>query len=364
MGTCIMRGGVAVRPKPLYDVMAVLKIEKILNSQSLWLLGQDLSQQPLFRDAELYMEKYDPILPIIKMSTLSSQASRNSSCQKWINGTTFFYIGMAKHIYFRFLSWYNLFRSLREHEEERANINIVRLPEIEGEFLFPELERNLFGNVIPIETLKEDVVCFETIVLVSWAYGAPLFRCKMDGATTKRKCLKCEGKNLNTDLVIFREHVLSACSIQDRTSDYRETKTITVIERKRYERFEGDSQKKFNRIWTNSAELILQLRETFPHINVTGVYTEDLPICDQIRLVHNTDLLIAMHGAGLVHLLWQQENAKVLEIVPKSQRGNAAFITLAKHIGRTHKTMNRVKEKSAIVTVDINKVIEEVKTLL
>ena len=361
MGKCLLKG-VAIRPRELYNVMATLKVEKILDSNSVWLLGKRDCPNPSFREVELYIEKFDPIIPIIKMSTLLS--GKGSSCQLYINGTTFFYIGIAKHIYFRFLSWYNLYRSLRQYREDKHNLHIIRLPEVEGDFRFPEFERQLFGDVIPLETLGQyDSVCFESVELVSWAYGAPLFRCKMDGAALKRKCLKCDGKGLNTDVAAFRDHIITGCSLQDKDSDTK-MKRITVIERKRYERFKGDPVKKFKRIWINSEELMNRLKLSFPEVNVTGMYAETLPICDQIKLLHETDVLIAMHGAGLVHLWWLQPKAKVVELVPKSQRGNAAFTTLAKHLGRTHRLINKVTEKGAIVTVDVNKIIAEVKTLI
>lgn len=365
MGTCTLQR-VGIDPTALYNVMTTLKVEKILDSNSVWLLGKRECPNPSFRDMETHMEKFDPIVPMVKMSTLVS--NRGKSCQLYINGTTLLYVGMAKHIYFRFLSWYNLYRSLRQHSEEKNNLHIIRMPEIEGQFMFPEFERKLFGEVIPLENLTSyENVCFETLELVSWAYGAPMFRCKMDGAAMKKRCLTCSGAGLSTDLTSFREHIITGCSLKDDDTSNREgskTKKITIIERKRYERYKGDPVKKFRRIWTNSEDLINKLRETFPQASVTGLYAEALPICEQIRIMHKTDVMIAMHGAGMVHLWWLQKRGVILELVPKSQRGNAAFITLAKHLGRTHKIINSVKEKGAIVTVDINKIVSEVKKFI
>ena len=44
---------------------------------------------------------------------------------------------------------------------------------------------------------------------------------------------------------------------------------------------------------------------------------EDLPICEQIRYAHDADVLMGVHGAGLVHLWWIQEEALMFEFVPK-----------------------------------------------
>ena len=362
MGTCILNR-VGVRPSLLHKAMTTLKVENILKSKSVWLIPNHFCQNSHFRNIEKYMEIFDPILPIVKMSSIIRS---DEECNVWLRGTTFFYVGMSKHIYFKFLGWYNLFKSIRSNGNQHMNINIIRLPEPEGEFLFTELERRLFGNVIPLQNLSNlGVVCFESLVLVSWAYGAPMFRCKMDGSALRKKCLQCDGTGLDTDLVAFRQHVLAGCSIEDPplTGD-RKTKIITVIQRKRYERFKGDPLKKFKRVWTNSDQLIEKIKRTFPTVQVRGIYAELLPICEQIRLIHETDVLVAMHGAGMVHLWWQQSHGKVLELVPKSQRGNAAFITLSKLLGRTHKALNKVTEKGQNVQVDINKAIQELKMLV
>lgn len=360
MGKCTVYQ-MAIQPKILYDVLRTMKVKKIVGSESVWLLdsGQSCSN-PNFHDIGHYMEVDDIIMPMIKMST---SVKPKGECSRWLNGTTFFYVGMAKHIYFKFLGWFNLFRSLRQYNYLQ-NYTIIRLPEIEGNFAFGDYEHQLFQNVIPLETLKDEVLCFNSVELVPWAYSCPLFRCKMDGVSLKRKCLECNGLDMQTDLIAFRKHVISSCSLQDETTKRNGIKTITIIERKQYERFNGDKAKKFRRIWTNSDEFISTMKKTFPQVNITGVYTEKLNICDQVRIAHNTDLLIAVHGAGLVHLWWQQSNGQVLELVPRSQRGNAAFVTLSKLIGRKHKLCNQVKEKGNNVTININKVIEEVKNLI
>ena len=360
MGKCTVHQ-MAIQPKTLYDVLKTLKVKKIVSSESVWLLdsGQSCSN-PNFHDIGHYMEVDDIIMPIVKMAT---SVKSKGKCNHWVNGTTFFYVGMAKHIYFKFLGWYNLFRSLRQYNY-LENYTIIRLPETSGNFAFEEYEHQLFRNVIPLETLKDEVICFNSVELVPWAYSCPLFRCKMDGVSLKRKCLECNGIDMKTDLIAFRDHVISSCSLHDETPKRNGIKTITIIERKQYERFNGDKAKKFHRIWTNSDEFISTLRTTFPQVNVTGVFAEKLDICDQVRIAHNTDLLIAVHGAGLVHLWWQQSHGQVLELVPRSQRGNAAFVTLSKLIGRKHKLCNQVKEKGNNVTINIKKVIEEVKTLI
>jgi hypothetical protein len=363
MGACTL-SGVWIEPQTLANSTSTLEVDKIMKSDSIRLLvGENQCKVNIdFKEIEGYMEKYDPSLAMVKMSAIGNPVEYKR-CQRWLNGTTFLYVGPAKHIYFKILSWYNLFLSLRNHGN-RDYINIIRLPDNEGNFLFPELEKRLFTGAIPIEDLGEQTICMQSLKLVPWAYGCPLFRCKMDGQALKKKCLKCEGKSDTvTDLVAFRRHILSGCNLEDRDPAPKPT-TITVIQRKRYERFKGDLSKKFRRIWTNSDELIEELKKAFPSVNVKGVYMETLEICEQIKISRDTDILIAMHGAGLVHLWWQPSNGKTLELVPPSQRGNAAFQTLSTLLGRKHYHIlsNKVTEKKSIVTVDIQKAIKEIKS--
>ena len=142
-------------------------------------------------------------------------------------------------------------------------------------------------------------------------------------------------------------------------------RNILVIERKQYKRRLGDQAKSFTRVWENSEDLIKQLEKTFPQYNVTGIYAEQLTVCEQIKSAHNTDILIGMHGAGMVHLWWIEENAKVVELIPKSQRGNVAFKTLATFLGRTYKEFTKVLEKrDNTVRVDVPELVKVIRTLV
>lgn len=57
--------------------------------------------------------------------------------------------------------------------------------------------------------------------------------------------------------------------------------------------------------WTNSLH---------PIFLVLSPYCRELGFLDQLRITHNTDIFIGMHGAGLTHLLFLPDWAAVFEL--------------------------------------------------
>jgi len=49
-------------------------------------------------------------------------------------------------------------------------------------------------------------------------------------------------------------------------------------------------------------------------MNIEIVYLEDFSLDDQIKLVKSAKTLIGFHGAGLANMVWQESNAKIIEI--------------------------------------------------
>ena len=46
-----------------------------------------------------------------------------------------------------------------------------------------------------------------------------------------------------------------------------------------------------------------------------SVYMEEMDICDQVRVAHSADILIGVHGTGLVHSWWMRDSGVLLELV-------------------------------------------------
>jgi capsular polysaccharide biosynthesis protein len=104
------------------------------------------------------------------------------------------------------------------------------------------------------------------------------------------------------------------------------SKRVTIISRKSYIRWKGDS--KFQRILENEEEMVSTLQNASIKLNieVEVVRLEQMDMCEQIRKAAQSDVLVGVHGAGLVHLWWMwTENPTLVEIEPKSQVGNPSF---------------------------------------
>ena len=364
IGMCTV-SNVAILSNELFDAISQQKPETILRSTSAWLLRDSAAVNPCpnpnFEGVEKYMEPGDYARSVSKMLAL---VNPQRECEETITGTTYVYMGMEVHIYFRFLGWYNLHRAIMANSHIN-DYKILRIPEGKNTFLFPDFEKVIFPEVVALQDLGNKVMCFEKLVLVPWAYAATPFRCKMDGSMLKSRCLRCEGKGLHNDLHSFRSRVIRGCNLKDRPLDQKsDKKSIVVIERKQYHRRLNDKPQTFQRVWTNSDNLIDSLKQNFPEATVAGVRAEDLTICEQISLAHGADVLIGMHGAGLVHLWWLQQHGVVVELVPSSQRGNAAFITLAKFLGIRHVGFQSVTEVGHNAQVDIGRLVNEVKKLM
>ena len=291
---------------------------------------------------------------------ISNPLKRSTSCQHWINETVFLFSSHAHHVYFRLLAYYSVHKSLLDHHVEPGQYRIFRLSE-GFNYIFPEYEHALFPGIQPITELPDSPVCFKKAVLVPKCYATVLFQCKMQ-TEIQDKCGGCNGRGLSgTSFMSFRSRVLAACGLQDGKKSKLESKLITIILRKPYTRWQGDHPGEFERVLTNSQQLITGLQKAFPHSVVKSLHMEDLTVCEQVSYTHDADVLMGVHGAGLVHLWWLREDALMMELEPYFEMGNPSFKTLAKLTGRRYVGIP-ISGMSNGVRVDINDVIKSVRS--
>lgn len=291
---------------------------------------------------------------------ISNPSTPRTECTQWINDTVFVFSSSAYHIYFRFLAYYSIHKSLLDHHVEPGKYRIFRLS---GgyKYMFPDYERALFPGLQPITDLTDSNFCFKKVVLVPKCYATILFQCKMQ-AEIRQRCLDCNGRGLpGTSLQSFRTRVLAACGIDEAKSDKPHSKLITVILRKPYTRWEGDHPSNFERVLTNSKELLDGLQKYFPNAVIKALHMEELTICEQIAYTHDAEVLIGVHGAGLVHLWWLREDALMMELEPYFEVGNPTFKTLAKLTGRRYVSLP-ISGTSFGVSVNVGKVVEYIKS--
>jgi hypothetical protein len=293
---------------------------------------------------------------------ISNAPVHDRSCQHWINETAFFFSSHSHHIYFRFLAYYSVHKSLLDHSVEPGSYHVYRMTQGYN-YLFPDYEDALFPGIRTVENLPSGTVCFRRAVLVPKCYATVLFQCKMQ-YEIRDKCLECDGRGLpGTGLSSFRTRVLAACGITDTPKQKSDPKLITIILRKPYTRWEGDRPSGFERVLENSKALISGLEKSFPQFVVKPLHMEDLSICQQVGYTHDADFLIGVHGAGLVHLWWLREKAVMIELEPFFEMGNPSFRTLARLTGRRYVGIP-IRGSSGGVEVSVNEVIDKIKSHL
>lgn len=357
MSSCTLRG-VALVPKSAFYLDEF---------ESIWLKRETPEEARQcdslsYTDFEKHVDQGDYLERISKKA---GSTPPKGKCEITIPGTSFVYVGFASHIFFKFVVWYNLFKSMKENNAP-GTAYVIRLSKGKTPFTFPEMEKWLFPGLIPVEDIESptSIYCFEKLVLVPWTYTSALFQCKNKGYL-RESCYKCNGSGLEgTAVAEFRRKVLSACLLSDYSpvSALQTPRKIVVVLRRPYHRFIGDYPQRFTRILTNSDELIEGLKGEFPTTNVTAVQMEGLSLCEQIKLAHEADVLMGVHGAGLVHLWWMHRQAVMFELLPQAQVSNPTFRMLSTLTGqRYHEHLIPDSYNDATVTVDVAKVVTEMR---
>lgn len=365
MARCTARY-LAVEPRKFQSVVRDCDACMIDHSGSFHLIKSNFSScpEPTLKDLESHSERNDPLYRSM-IDITSNPAVSSETCTQWINKTAFFFPSQRYHIYFRFYSYYNLYKTLLDKAAVPGDYIVVRMSEATG-YKFENFERLLFPELKTLSEFPDGRVCFREVVFSPWTYAAVMFRCKME-SQTKYKCLQCEGKGkLGTSLMTFRTRALQACSLKDQTPEERksrERKSIVFVKRKPYHRWKGDRAENFQRVLTNQDDVVKNLKSHFQDTEVHDVFMEDLDLCQQMTLVHESDIYIGVHGAGLVHLWWLHDDASALELAPSSFSQNPSFKTLAKLTGRRYH-FHGISGTQYQVKADIPKMMDMVKDII
>ncbi|KAM0684416.1 hypothetical protein MDAP_000185 [Mitosporidium daphniae] len=125
----------------------------------------------------------------------------------------------------------------------------------------------------------------------------------------------------NTAIKLTRELIFnSLMDDKDRSGRLSSIPVITLIKR----------PENASRAMLNLDALISALRALPCKINVISL--ETLSIEEQIATAYHSDILIAVHGASMIHSLWMRPNATVIEIFPTGIK-KAIYQNLIKIIG-------------------------------
>ena len=297
--------------------------------------------------------------PLITAAVHSLTHYSPEICERWISDTTILFKGCNNHVYFEFLLWYGVFKAIIDHNLQEA-FQVIRC---KGENFtyypaFAEFEKLLFPNIMFMEDLQEKSICFKKLIILPEHFDSLLYRCKMESDILE-KCYQCNGKDRSGTIIdMYRSHVLRTCSVDDsvQVSGYRSPQKIVYLRRKQYLRRPNDAAGKFHRMVSNADQMLAELSATF-NTTVTYFYGEDHSVCEQIQLVHDADILIGVHGAGLIHAWWLQKDALLFEIVPEEKADNPAFKMISTLAGVNYRGYYLKQTGKHHITLNINDLI-------
>ena len=159
----------------------------------------------------------------------------------------------------------------------------------------------------------------------------------------------------------FRRRVLKACNIIDGKINNSASFMVAVISRKPYTRWISDDPKKFQRVLRNEDEMVDRIRIVFPNVTVKVLHMETLTVCEQVKYAVEADVMLGVHGAGLVHFWWMREEAFALELEPSFQTSNPSFKMLTTLAGRNYKS-ERTTGTQLNIRINIDNVINRIRT--
>jgi len=110
----------------------------------------------------------------------------------------------------------------------------------------------------------------------------------------------------------FKTHVLERFGLQD---DLRSMHpTITIISRRDYE------GRNVARKWQNEKEAMEEVQATWPEMIIQSIDFTKIDVKQQIEHMRKSNVVIGMHGAGMVNVLWLPPGALVIEIFPVKKK--------------------------------------------
>jgi glycoprotein 2-beta-D-xylosyltransferase len=160
--------------------------------------------------------------------------------------------------------------------------------------------RTLFGEVRRIATFPRAACRFDTLVLTTLGWDSPLL--DFDAWTLP----------LVED---FRRFVLAAHGVDADAPRPGGSRRVTLVLREDYRAHAHGGVSAAERKFAN-AEAMIRALAAMPGVSVRAVAMEALTVGEQVTLASNTDVLVGMHGAGLVHALFLPPWAGIVELYP------------------------------------------------
>ncbi|XP_033105509.1 EGF domain-specific O-linked N-acetylglucosamine transferase-like [Anneissia japonica] len=230
-----------------------------------------------------------------ELSRFSSVNFTNNDCDILIEQPSFFMkMDSGINMYHRFCDFVNLYLTQHLASTFSKDINIIRWDTsslgYRDDFNFMW---NAFTNnpVISLDTWKNKTVCLKDAVFTVPSRTVKGFYYNMPVVPG------CHGSSF---INAFSQHVLHRLRVEHKQVDEIQ---VTLIERKAS-----------HRNIVNQNELVAALTKR-PNLHVKVVHlSRNLSLKDQLMLIHSTDILIGIHGAGFTHILFLPQRAVVFEM--------------------------------------------------
>lgn len=143
-------------------------------------------------------------------------------------------------------------------------------------------------------------------------------------ATEHKECLD------NSTLAAFRDFVLERHGLMRRKPLVEEQQPkLTLLVRKESYLAHPRSNDRTDRSLANVQTDVEYLRSQYPSHTIEAVSFEGMPFIEQLRQIVTTDVFVAVHGAGNVHVLFLPDDAIFVEYIPKNFQLRRRFQFLA-----------------------------------
>lgn len=124
----------------------------------------------------------------------------------------------------------------------------------------------------------------------------------------------------------FRSAALNAVGVHDAKGNETNC-SITIISRRNY------GGRNLSRIWLNEDEGVERMQADFgAQCTIQSIDFVNLTMTEQMQIVVDSDIIIGMHGAGMVNVMWSHPGTLVVEIFPK-KRHRWGFRNICQRIG-------------------------------
>lgn len=139
---------------------------------------------------------------------------------------------------------------------------------------------------------------------------------------------------ISSSLHDFRQFIFEFYNVVPKVKGSTKRPLLTFLTRTHY-KAHPRSNGRTDRTMADPSKDLDYLRQVYPDYDIELVSFEQMPFRDQLVQISRTDLLVAVHGAGNIHVVFLPLHAKLVEYFPKggTWSGRVRFRYLAHALG-------------------------------